>query len=371
MKRSYIKIIIIELLSLIALISCLLLTKELNLSLILIILAITLILIILAVGYEPNNQVYQKDMIMSTVILLIIYYLIIYLLGIRIGFIKSIYSHTILALLKNIVPLSIILIFIELIRYEIITKGSKNKIIVTLSIIIFVLLDIILVSNKYDVFQLEDIFQIIMLVALPSIFKNSYLSYITYKLGYKVPIIYVLTKTIPIYIIPIYPDLGVYLEAILDIFLSTTLFLIIFNSLSKKKRIELKDIRLNYIYVPVIVLLSVIVLLNSGLFTYSSITVATTSMQPKINRGDIIISKKLSKKNIIEVGDVIVYKSGNNQLIVHRVVKIKDKNHYYTKGDNNNTIDQDIVSKNNVIGKAKVKIPLLGMPTIWIKEAFK
>ena len=64
-----------------------------------------------------------------------------------------------------------------------------------------------------------------------------------------------------------------------------------------------------------------------------------TSMQPTINRGDILIVKPkfLLSPNEISVGDIIGYRS-HDMLIIHRVLETKflgNETVYYVKGDNN------------------------------------
>lgn len=53
--------------------------------------------------------------------------------------------------------------------------------------------------------------------------------------------------------------------------------------------------------------------------------------------------------------------------ISHRVVEIKkqdNKFNFYTKGDNNDSVDNWIVDSDEVIGVAKVNIPVIGYPVV-------
>lgn len=91
--------------------------------------------------------------------------------------------------------------------------------------------------------------------------------------------------------------------------------------------------------------------------------VATGSMEPQYNIGDLIIIKETPKEKI-QVGDVINYISKNGiDTITHRVVEILEKDgqtYYRTKGDNNNGEDQELVSFNQVHGVIMFKINKLG-----------
>lgn len=84
-------------------------------------------------------------------------------------------------------------------------------------------------------------------------------------------------------------------------------------------------------------------------FGYSYSYVPTNSMEPTIKQGDTIIFKKTSY-NSLEVGDIIVYKSNTGRYIIHRIVEITEDG-LILKGDNNPTIDSEIVKENMVMGE--------------------
>lgn len=95
-------------------------------------------------------------------------------------------------------------------------------------------------------------------------------------------------------------------------------------------------------------------------------TILTTSMVPKINAGDIVITYK-NQDNMYEVNDVITFVSESNiskgTTITHRITNrelLNGKYYYYTKGDSNSTGDTSPVSSTNVIGKVVLKIPKAG-----------
>ena len=91
------------------------------------------------------------------------------------------------------------------------------------------------------------------------------------------------------------------------------------------------------------------------------------------NKGDILFITG-AKPEKLEVGDIIIF-NGNGRPIIHRIIKIKEKDGEYTFstiGDNNNgqlTIEKDIKSE-QLIGKATFKIaPLLGWTKLIFYEA--
>ncbi len=90
------------------------------------------------------------------------------------------------------------------------------------------------------------------------------------------------------------------------------------------------------------------------------------------NKGDIMILYGTNPSRI-EIGDVIVFRTYRPDPIIHRVVrkwKNNDKYYFQTKGDHN--IDsigfEKSISEKSVLGKAYVRIPLLGYIKIWFVE---
>ena len=99
-----------------------------------------------------------------------------------------------------------------------------------------------------------------------------------------------------------------------------------------------------------------------------ALVIASGSMTPSINIGDVIIINKGtdSDKKIIEEGKVIAYRR-KNDIICHRIVKILhsgDEVLYETKGDSNLNSDQLLVNSEDVIGVVTHKIKYIGYPTV-------
>jgi len=83
--------------------------------------------------------------------------------------------------------------------------------------------------------------------------------------------------------------------------------------------------------------------------------VKTGSMEEKIHVGDYILIYRKSNYN---VGDVVTYTS-NDGFITHRIVR-KDGNKITTKGDANNSEDNEIV-ESNIVGKVIISGGILNI----------
>ena len=91
------------------------------------------------------------------------------------------------------------------------------------------------------------------------------------------------------------------------------------------------------------------------------------------NKGDIMVLRGVQPKNI-KRGEVIVFNGGRSDPIIHRVIKIwqEDGVYYFqTKGDNNARSLPGVetrIRQDEMIGRAVLRIPLLGYIKIWFVE---
>ena len=119
----------------------------------------------------------------------------------------------------------------------------------------------------------------------------------------------------------------------------------------------------------VLVVLAAIFLMGSRLIGYRVFNIVSGSMEPKYSVGDLIYVKEVDPATI-QPGDVITFVL-NEDLVVatHRVTRVDaEKQHFYTKGDANETEDGAPVHFKNVIGVPKFAIPLLGYVSAYIQH---
>ena len=95
-----------------------------------------------------------------------------------------------------------------------------------------------------------------------------------------------------------------------------------------------------------------------NVFGYKSYIIKTNSMEPTIGINDVVIAKKVEKKEI-KKGDVITFLQ-DGEVITHRITQIDDNGNYTTKGDNNNIEDIFKITYENIEGKHILTIPYLG-----------
>lgn len=379
MKKNYIKLIIIEIIMLLTLCFNTFISSiftATNISYILL-WVLTFLILITSMGLAKDKHLYKIDILQIVFIYSTIYLLATYIFGFFFGFVRSPYSLEIIKIIKNILPIITIIIFQELIRYNIISKGKEKKFIIILSILIFLLFDISVGINSYTITDAMSIFEIIGLLILPSIIKSLLLTYISYKVGYKPVILYRIIFEVTIFILPIYPDLGIYFESILNVAFPIVLFLKLNTFFAKIKptTIRTSKIKKFLFWAPTITILTTIVILISGMFKIYAMAIGSPSMTPNINKGDAIIIEKLSNSELdeLQVGNVIAYKY-DKKIVVHRIVnieKIANKYVFNTKGDNNDDVDMYDIDEDQIVGIVRYKIPFIGYPSVWLSELLR
>ena len=77
------------------------------------------------------------------------------------------------------------------------------------------------------------------------------------------------------------------------------------------------------------------------------LVIKSNSMSPTLYVDDIIIIKRVKQ---YRVGDIITYNYKNEGLITHRIIEEKN-NEFITKGDNNNSPDNESINIESVEGK--------------------
>lgn len=376
MKKSYNKLLILEIILIIFLILNSFVFKLSNPYIIFSIILPFLILMIILSGFEKDNFRYKKDVFLNLLICLLLYYFITYFLGVFSGFVRTSYSLSINNIINNIFPIVLLIIASEILRYEIFTKAKGSAFSLIIGCLVFILIDVNVMVHLYDVTTPLGLTKMICLVIFPSITKNIFLTFLTIKTGYKNSLFYRLVTELNTYIFPIFPDFGEYINVLIKTVLPIIIMSRINNLFNYYEIRKIKDSKYNsrklVLYSIITFALLIIVLLTSGLFKYQALTIGSGSMTPKIEKGDIVIVESLNSSEINEIkkGDVLVY-NHDNKIIVHRVVKISSVNNkitFNTKGDNNTTNDSWIVKESDVIGIVKFKIKWLGMPTVALNE---
>lgn len=130
----------------------------------------------------------------------------------------------------------------------------------------------------------------------------------------------------------------------------------------KQRGKKVFKIILNIFMVLIILVASIVTIVSlstkekgiANIFGYIPLSIQSESMKSAINKGDLIITKKYNQGNV-KKNDIIAFLSIEQEKTIiktHRIIEIKEVNGnevYVTKGDNNNQVDEQTVSKNDIV----------------------
>lgn len=140
------------------------------------------------------------------------------------------------------------------------------------------------------------------------------------------------------------------------------------NKLNRKNKIKKVIDIIIYPIVSILLICCIIVVLQAvknpgqtpNLFGYKFFNVISGSMKPNLEIGDVVIIKEIEN---INKGDIITFKQ-QDSIITHRVVDIINEDgkiYYQTKGDNNNSNDENLVEFKDIEGIYVYRIPKIGI----------
>ncbi|WP_307044165.1 signal peptidase I [Agromyces ramosus] len=106
------------------------------------------------------------------------------------------------------------------------------------------------------------------------------------------------------------------------------------------------------------------------LFGLTGSVVQSGSMAPLIEPGDVTLSTSFSAEEATPMGRVITFEapagSARPGLVLHRIVAIDDDGQVVTAGDANAHPDSTGLSRSDIVGRAVVLVPLIGLPSLWL-----
>ncbi|MBR3117014.1 MAG: hypothetical protein IKF36_03970 [Bacilli bacterium] len=310
----------------------------------------------------------NKKIIKLVAVGLLIYFSVIYLLGIFTGYGRDVFSSDFFSILKNSIMPFISVLCLEFFRYNYVSNNKDNKSTIYFMTFLIIIFDLILNIYRFDI-TAKNIFIYITVTMLPIVIKNIMLTYLTKKVGYYPCIVYVIPLCLYTYICTYKPMLGNYLTSICNIVLPSLIFIYSYryiNNFDKDKK-NISIVRL-VIDIVLIIFFTIVIGLISGFFKYYLIGVEKSTISG-INKGDaIMINQKVSYEDY-HIDDIVAYKE-NNKIVIEKITKVENGKIYVTK-----EIDQDKketykeISKESVLGKyVDFRIGKIAYPTIWFKN---
>lgn len=341
-------------------------------------LIIWLVLAVIAMPIENDHTRFKgkKEKIKTTLIIVIIYNILYFLLGLMFGYTRSPYSKNFFTILKNLFFIVGVIALQDYVRTKLI-NNERKKVNYFIFTTIFIILRLDFTEGVQVFSSGEKIFEYISSVIIPEIAKGCVCSYLAIAGGTFLVYAYSIPMALIEVLLPIFPDLDWFLLAVFDVLISLILFW--YNNYEhtiKTKRLTRKEKKkINPVKnIPSILVLLFVAAFIAGLLPAKPIAIMSYSMVPTFSRGAVVISVNIKKEENLyklQKGDILHYKSKNGD-VIHRIIDIKKdedgKLIFQTQGDNNNVPDANWVEPEQVIGYVKWYIPYLGYPSVWFGE---
>jgi signal peptidase I len=89
--------------------------------------------------------------------------------------------------------------------------------------------------------------------------------------------------------------------------------------------------------------------------------VSSGSMSPSLRVGDVVL---IDRDSPVNEGDIVAFQSGDHT-VVHRAVGTTEDGEVTTRGDANRVDDSGSLGQEEIVGRARMVVPFIGMPTLW------
>lgn len=312
----------------------------------------------------------KREVVLLSTIFAALYVILVQLLGIYFGYYRNPYFVTTETLLKTVLPLVVIIITTEILRYVLLAQ--KNKIVSAIAFLSCVISEMYACSTLSELNSVNHFMDLVGLTLFPAISANIYYHYTSKRYGMFPSTVLRTVITLYVYFIPNITGISNAMSACLKLFLPLGVLALVSALYEKGKKNAIRRGQKLSTVTMIFAILSVtfVAMLISCQFRFGALVIATESMTGEINKGDMIIYEQYDDQPI-EVGQVIVFTQNNQNRIVHRVIKIETVNgekRYYTQGDANPTPDEAYRTEADIIGLTDLKLAYVGYPTLWLNE---
>jgi len=328
--------------------------------------------------YRPAAKSRLKSAIIQLALMIGFFQVLFYVIGgLFSSFGKSPYSFDPLGILINLFFVGSMLIGMELSRAWLINHMGKRRIFLALAFVglLYTLLSIPLTQIAGIRLQMESI-TFLNSSVLPSLAENLLATFLALLAGPLASIAYRGMLQGFWWFCPILPDLPWAFKGLIGTAVPI-IGLVVVNSFysaqagrGKPRRRAKEGFPVGWIITSIIGV--VIIWFAVGLFPFHPALVASGSMRPTMDVGDVVIIAKVPA-NTIREGDIIQFRRPEQVTVMHRVVEIQETEagkFFITKGDANDEPDTDPVIPENVVGKLVLTVRKIGWVAIVIKEFF-
>lgn len=333
--------------------------------------------VLVSVFIKKRNilSINKKQVLLIVTVFALVYVMIYYLTGLKFGFYKNPYRISTVTFFKFVLPIAIIIVSTEIIRW--VMMAQKSKAAPVLCYFSCVIADMLICSNLPDVTSFNRFMDLIAGAFFPALVANLLYNYLSKRYGMYPNIAFRSILTLHAYLLPVSSGISDSLVYLFDMFLPIVVFLFVDTLYERKRRYALGNKSLAWrimskiLTAAVVIIMIGTIMMVSNHFKYGALVIATESMTGELNKGDVVIFESYDDQ-MIDEGLVIVFEKDGSK-IVHRVVDIEIINgmaRYYTKGDANEDNDAGYITNADIVGIASYKLPTVGYPTLWLRSLF-
>jgi len=217
---------------------------------------------------------------------------------------------------------------------------------------------------------------------IPTLATSLLATYFAYLGALPANLAYMAVPTLFTWFSPILPNIQWQTQSILTVTATTTGFIILDTTVKPlptakerhhtpiQKSLTRKNEKQTMYWTTIALIGVVTVWSTTGLLGFTPTIIASGSMTPALNPGDIAIVVA-TQPETIKIGDIIQYRTANAEApTIHRVIDKYESGGtlwFITQGDANNAPD-DPINERQVMGKVITVIPQLGWISIYLKE---
>ena len=331
----------------------------------------------------------SKPLILNAAMIGILQIVILAFAGLFTAFGKSPYAFTPIAIIINISYFSSALLGLELSRAYLIKSFPKRKVFIGVtSIALFYTFITIPLTKFITPKTAAETAKFLGSDLLPTLSQSLLATYLALLGGPTASIAYLGVLESFEWLCPILPNPPWAIKSLITTLIPVVGFLAVTQTVSPFKLMKLglvsrsetrgkirrKQKTSSTGWIAIALIAVILVWGSTGLLGFQPSIIASGSMRPTLDVGDIAITVQTSPDKI-KVGDVIQYwRQGEPASTIHRVIEIyKSEGITYivTKGDANNAPDDPItLTPTQKIGKLVFTIPKLGWISIYLKEFF-
>jgi signal peptidase len=343
------------------------------------------LLVIQMFGFRKLGSSLNKPVVAIAVLIGMLQVAVLVFSSLFTGFAKNPYDLTPTGITLNLLYILPQLIALELSRAYLTGSASRKRRVSTMAFIGFSFAFITMPPLRLSSLNtLPLIVESFGSQFLPAFAESLLATYICLLGGPVASLGYIGTINLFQWISPVLPNLSWEMQALMNTIIPVVGFVAVEQVVSPIRLIELGlryrteaaakfRKKRNYSSVSWIVTTLIILVLlwgTSGLMGIKPSVVASGSMRPALEVGDMAIATNVNP-DAIKIGDIIQYVK-NGEVIIHRVIEIRDDGNgvklFITKGDANAVPDEP-VSQTAVVGKTILIIPKIGWVSIYLKVA--